>query len=214
MTIFKYPILYSFRRCPYAMRVRFCIRMSGIKVELREILLKKKPKEFLDSSFDGTVPILIIASNKVIQESLDIVNWVSTQNKNENLKIFDPKNLISNYDTNFKYNLDRYKYPTRYEGIDPIYHRNENVKYLTSLNEQLSSSKFLSSDELNFLDYCIFPFVRQFRNVDHLWFESLNLVYLNKWYSLIVESREFNDIMKKYKVWESSDTPILTDFIY
>ena len=77
----------------------------------------------------------------------------------------------------------------------------------------LKHSKFLSSDELNYLDYCIFPFVRQFRNVDHLWFENLNLSKLNYWYSLIVESLEFNDIMKKYKVWESSDSPFITNFV-
>ena len=75
MTLYKYPILYSFRRCPYAMRARFSIRMSGRKVELREIFLKKKPKEFLNFSHDGTVPILIISNEIIIQESLDIVKW-------------------------------------------------------------------------------------------------------------------------------------------
>ena len=87
------------------------------------------------------------------------------------------------------------------------------MKYLTLLNSKLKYSKFLSSDELGYLDYCIFPFVRQFRKVDHLWFENLNLSQLNYWYSFIVESLEFNDIMKKYKVWESSDSPLITNFI-
>ena len=195
------------------MRARLSIRLSGIKVELREILLKKKPEEFLNASIDGTVPILVISNEIIIQESLDIVNWSLKSKENRIFGLHDPEKLLSFCDNDFKMNLDRYKYPTRYEGINPILHRNENVKYLTLLNSKLKYSKFLSSDELNYLDYCIFPFVRQFRNVDQLWFENLNLSKLNYWYSLIVESREFNDIMKKYKVWESSDSPLITNFI-
>ena len=213
MTLYNYPILYSFRRCPYAMRARFSIRFSGIKVELREILLKKKPEEFLNASIDGTVPILVVSNEIIIQESLDIVNWSLKSKENGIIELHDPENLLSFCDNDFKMNLDRYKYPTRCEGINPILHRNENVKYLTLLNNKLKYSKFLSSDELNYLDYCIFPFIRQFRNVDYLWFENLNLSRLNDWYSLIVESREFNDIMKKYNVWESSDSPLITNFI-
>ena len=168
MTLYKYPILYSFRRCPYAIRARFSIRFSGIKVELREILLKNKPDEFLNSSIDGTVPILVVSNEIIIQESLDIVNWSLKSKENGIFELHDPENLLSFCDNDFKMNLDRYKYPTRYEGINPIHHRNKNVKYLTLLNSKLKCSKFLSSDELNYLDYCIFPFERQFRNVDHL----------------------------------------------
>ena len=194
------------------MRARFSVRMSGIKVELREILLKKKPKEFLNCSFDGTVPILVISNEIIIQESLDIVNWLLKSTENTSFELHDPENILSFCDNDFKNNLDRYKYPTRFEGINPIQHRDENVEYLTLLNNKLNYSKFLSSDKINYLDYCIFPFVRQFRNIDHLWFDNLNLSGLNNWYSLIVESREFNDIMKKYKVWESSDSPLITNF--
>ena len=213
MNLYKYPIFYSFRRCPYAMRARFSIRMSKIKVELREILLKNKPKEFLDCSIDGTVPILVISNDKMIQESLDIVNWSLKSKESVNFELHDPENLLSLCDNDFKNNLDRYKYPTRFKDINPVHHRNENIKYLTLLNSKLQYSKFLLSDKINYLDYCIFPFVRQFRNVDPLWFENLNLSCLNNWYSLIVESREFHDIMRKYKVWESSDSPLVTNFI-
>ena len=155
----------------------------------------------------------LISNEIIIQESLDIVNWTLKSKENGIFGLHDPEKLLSFCDNDFKMNLDRYKYPTRYEGIDPIHHRNENVKYLTLLNSKLKYSKFLSSDELNYLDYCIFPFVRQFRNVDNLWFDNLNLSKLNYWYSFIVESRAFNDIMKKYKVWESSDSPLITNFI-
>ena len=93
MTLYNYPILYSFRRCPYAMRARFSIRFSGIKVELREILLKKKPEEFLNASIDGTVPILVISSEIIIQESLDIVNWSLKFKENGIFGLHDPENL-------------------------------------------------------------------------------------------------------------------------
>tara|TARA_Y200000002_G_C22666763_1_gene658317 strand:+ start:177 stop:824 length:648 start_codon:yes stop_codon:yes gene_type:complete len=213
MVILKHPILYSFRRCPYAMRARFSIRISQIKIELREVILKKKPKDFLKFSNDGTVPILIQRDNTTIQESLDIVFWALKFNKNLNeLKKIDNYNFLKFCDTEFKHNLDRYKYPTRYENVDPNFYRNKNIKFLKLLNKKLSLSKFLLTDKLSFLDFCIFPFIRQYRNVDQLWFNHLNLSYLNDWFSFIVESQEFDDIMKKYKVWEPSDSPLITNF--
>ena len=213
MVLLKHPILYSFRRCPYAMRARFSIRISQIKIELREVMLKKKPKDFLKFSNDGTVPILIQTDNTTIQESLDIVFWALKFNKNLNeLKKIDNYNFLKFCDTEFKHNLDRYKYPTRYENVDPNFYRNKNIKFLKLLNKKLSLSKFLLTDKLTFLDFCIFPFIRQYRNVDQLWFNHLNLSYLNNWFSFIVESQEFDDIMKKYKVWEPSDSPLITNF--
>ena len=213
MVLLIHPILYSFRRCPYAMRARFSIRISQIKIELREVMLKKKPKDFLKFSNDGTVPILIQRDNTTIQESLDIVFWALKFNKNLNeLKKIDNYNFLKFCDTEFKHNLDRYKYPTRYENVDPNFYRNKNIKFLKLLNKKLSLSKFLLTDKLSFLDFCIFPFIRQYRNVDQLWFNHLNLSYLNDWFSFIVESQEFDDIMKKYKVWEPSDSPLITNF--
>ncbi len=213
MVLLKHPILYSFRRCPYAMRARFSIRISQIKIELREVMLKKKPKDFLKFSNDGTVPILIQTDNTTIQESLDIVFWALKFNKNLNeLKKIDNYNFLKFCDTEFKHNLDRYKYPTRYENVAPNFYRNKNIKFLKLLNKKLSLSKFLLTDKLSFLDFCIFPFIRQYRNVDQLWFNHLNLSYLNDWFSFIVESQEFDDIMKKYKVWEPSDSPLITNF--
>ena len=193
------------------------LRLAEIKCEIREVRLSNKPDHMLEVSPKGTVPILIL-EDKVIDESIDIVNWVirrsSIFRNNLSSDQMDlTESLIKEFDDKFKHHLDRYKYATRYKGVNPIHHRNENVKYLTLLNSKLKYSKFLSSDELNYLDYCIFPFVRQFRNVDHIWFENLNLSKLNYWYSLIVESLEFNDIMKKYKVWESSESPLITNFI-
>ena len=133
------------------MRARFSIRLSGIKVELREILLKNKPEEFLNFSNDGTVPILVVSNDTIIQESLDIVNWCLKSKEKRIFELHDSENLLSLCDNDFKMNLDRYKYPTRYKGINPIHHRNENVKYLTLLDSKLKYSRFLSSDELSYI---------------------------------------------------------------
>ncbi len=214
MNSIEYPILYSFRRCPYAMRARFVLRKAKIKIELREILLKKKPKEFLDLSQDGTVPILLIPGKTVIQESLDIIFWAINLKKNEQESI-DQKSLdlIKKIDTCFKKNLDNYKYPNKFDIKNIKKYRNKNLSYLHILNEKLKEKKFLKSDELSFLDYSIFPFIRQFRNVDPIWFDGLKFDYLINWFSFIVESKEFNDIMKKYSVWEPKSNPIITNFI-
>ena len=214
MNSIEYPILYSFRRCPYAMRARFVLRKAKIKIELREILLKKKPKEFLKLSKDGTVPILLIPGKTVIQESLDIIFWAFDQKKNEKESV-DQKSLdlIKKIDTCFKKNLDNYKYPNKFDIKNTKKYRDKNLSYLHILNEKLKEKKFLKSDELSFLDYSIFPFIRQFRNVDPNWFDSLKFDYLINWFSFIVESKEFNDIMKKYSVWEPKNNPIITNFI-
>ena len=214
MNSIEYPILYSFRRCPYAMRARFVLRKAKIKIELREILLKKKPKEFLELSKDGTVPILLIPDKTVIQESLEIIFWAIKLKKNEQESI-DQKSLdlIKKIDTCFKKNLDNYKYPNKFDIKNTKKYRNKNLKYLHILNEKLKEKKFLQSDELSFLDYSIFPFIRQFRNVDPNWFDGLKFNYLINWFSFIVESKEFNDIMKKYSVWEPKNNPIITNFI-
>ena len=210
----NFPILYSFRRCPFAIRARFAIRICKIKIELREILLKHKPKDFLKYSMDGTVPILLISENVVIQESIQIIHWaLKLKYKNDEFDDRDTQQLINKFDTTFKKNLDFYKYSSKFNITNPKKYRDQNKVYLQIINERLKQNKFLKSGELTFLDYSIFPFIRQFKNVDPNWFENLELNYLNAWYSFIVESNEFNDIMKKYKLWVPSDKPIITNFI-
>ena len=184
---FEYPILYTFRRCPYAMRARFAIRSSKIKVEVREIKLKEKPSEFLKSSPKGTVPVLITKSGKVLDESLDIINWALNINDPDKwlgkgkLKDREIKNLLDELEIKFKTNLDKYKYPSRFSEIDPYLHRDQNLCFLKKLNFYLKNNKSLNCEHLTFLDYAIFPFIRQFRNVDQEWFDKLNFNFLNKW---------------------------------
>ena len=220
MSKFEYPILYTFRRCPYAMRARFVLRHSHKKIELREIKLQKKPKDFLKTSPKGTVPVLALSKKEVLDQSLDIMMWCLQSP--DNAKINDLKNNLPNnfldqikdLDNEFKTNLDKYKYPNRFKDNDKNLSRDNNLKFLKKLNENLKNSIFLNSNKIGLLDYAIFPFIRQFRNVDIEWFENLNLSFLNSWYLSIVESKAFFDIMKKYKVWDAEDKPIITNFNY
>ena len=215
---FKYPILYTFRRCPYAMRARFAIRSSKIKVEVREIKLQEKPSEFLKSSPKGTVPVLITKSGQVLEESLDIIYWALNKNdphkwlakgKLENQEIIK---LLDDLENKFKPNLDKYKYPSRFSGVDKFFHRDKNLCFLKKLNSYLENNKSLNCEHLSLLDYAIFPFVRQFRNVDQDWFDKLNFIFLNKWINQIIDSKDFSSIMKKFKKWEPNDVPIYTYF--
>ena len=215
---FKYPILYTFRRCPYAMRARFAIRSSKIIVEIREIKLQEKPSEFLKLSPKGTVPVLITKSGVVLEESLDIIYWALNKNdphkwlakgKLENQEIIK---LLDDLENKFKPNLDKYKYPSRFSGVDQFFHRDKNLCFLKKLNCYLENNKSLNCEHLSLLDYTIFPFVRQFRNVDQDWFDKLNFIFLNKWINQIIDSKDFSSIMKKFKKWEPNDVPIYTFF--
>ena len=214
----KYPILYTFRRCPYAMRARFAIRSSKIKVEIREIKLQEKPSEFLKLSPKGTVPVLITNSGEVLEESLDIIYWALNKNdphkwlakgKLENHEIVK---LLDDLENKFKPNLDKYKYPSRFSVFDRYLYRDRNLCFLEKLNCYLKKNKSLNCEHLTLLDYAIFPFVRQFRNVDQDWFDKLNFSLLNCWINQIIDSEDFSSIMKKFKKWEPNDLPIYTYF--
>ncbi len=215
---FEYPILYTFRRCPYAMRARFAIRSSQIIVEVREIKLQEKPAAFLKSSPKGTVPVLITNLGEVIEESLDIIKWALSKNDPHNLlakgklENHEITKLLDDLETKFKTNLDKYKYPNRFCGVDRIIHRDKNLNFLKKLNLYLKRNKSLNCEHLTFLDYAIFPFIRQFRNVDHEWFDKLDFCFLKEWLYRIIDSEDFSSIMKKFKKWEPNDVPIYTNF--
>ena len=217
-TNFKYPILYTFRRCPYAMRARFAIRSSKIIVEVREIKLKEKPSEFLKSSPKGTVPVLITNSGEVLEESLDIIYWALNKNDPHKwlakgkLENQDIRKLLDDLEDRFKPNLDKYKYPDRFSGVNKFLYRDKNLCFLEKLNFYIEKNKSLNCKHLTLLDYAIFPFVRQFRNVDQDWFDKLNFIFLNKWINQIIDSKDFSSIMKKFKKWEPNDVPIYTYF--
>ena len=214
----KYPILYSFRRCPYAMRARLAIKASGIIVEIREVELKNKPKEFLGISPKATVPIVCISSKQIIEESLDIMEWALKINdplkllKYEKLNRIEIHNILNKLENEFKQNLDRYKYSSRFDLPNPKLYRDKNLQTLNEFNNLLQNNKGICSSHLSLLDYAVFPFIRQFRNVNSVWFDSLELKFLQTWLYELIDSDEFSSIMKKYEIWNPNQKPIYTNF--
>ena len=162
------PILYSFRRCPYAMRARIVLRQCNIQCELREVVLREKPESMLTASPKGTVPVLILKDGTVIDESLDIMKWALEQHpgfdETRLIKGWRAKTerLIESNDGEFKHHLDRYKYPNRYGDVDSLHHREQAESFLLELTEYLSESEWLMGETPSLCDAAIGPFVRQF----------------------------------------------------
>ena len=203
------PILYSFKRCPYAMRARLALKLANIQCELREVRLNNKPKHMLEVSPKGTVPILIL-EDKVIDESIEIINWVLDQNNifkdnisSEQIKITEQ--IIDIFDNKFKYHLDRYKYSNRYENADKKFHQKECLDILIDLEKVISDGNWFFGNELNKLDISILPFLRQFRIADPHWFDSLKQIpKIQKLLYNFLDSNLLNQIMFSYKVWGAS----------
>lgn len=206
------PILYSFRRCPYAMRARMGLYSSGMTVELREVVLKDKPQHMLEISPKGTVPVLLLNNGHVLEESTDILNWALDQNDPERLKDEDQElaqRLIQQNDGSFKAALDRYKYPNRFPDEDCSTARDDGQAILQQLDENIQNNDgFLASRKLSRADIAIFPFIRQFAHVDREWFYGLPLPNLQKWLRERLESNLFKAIMPKYKQWEPAAEPV------
>lgn len=206
------PTLYSFRRCPYAMRARLSLSVSQQHCRLREIVLRDKPAEMVEISPKATVPVLQLNDGTVIEESLDIMRWALSQSDPEhwlapeNGTLEDMFALIAECDGPFKHNLDRYKYANRYdESTDPVVHRTDGEEFLTKLDARLSQFQNLFGDRPSLADFAIFPFVRQFANTDREWFDAAPLLNLQRWLQAHLESEIFTDVMKKWPVWKNGD---------
>jgi len=191
------PILYSYRRCPYAMRARMALQLANIPVEIREVSLRDKPAHLLQISPKGTVPVLLLDDGVVIEQSLDIMLWALKEYA-LNPNIHEGYNaLILENDTRFKKALDAYKYPERYPNQTQAQHRATGELYLQQLEGLLHQHAFLLSDVAGFADIAIFPFVRQFAAVDVAWWQKEPYPKLAAWLSHWVESALFNSIMTK-----------------
>ena len=203
------PILYSFRRCPYAMRARMAIHISSQKCEIREVLLRDKPPSMLEYSSKGTVPVLVLQSGEVIDESLDVIDWALNLNDPNNWlrskENEETKKLIEINDGEFKHHLDRYKYSKRYDNEDPEFHKKKCLKFIESVNNELSNSKYIFDDNISYADIVLLPFMRQFRIADMEWFDSLPYDNLKEWLSSFLNSPLLNSIMKKYDLWKEGD---------
>jgi len=191
------PILYSFRRCPYAIRARMALKYSGIAVEIREVKLSNKPQEMLNYSPKGTVPVLILSNGDVIDESLDIMLWAMSQHDPNNWQLEGFKQLIDENDSVFKQHLDKYKYSMRYPEHSTEYYRQQGEVFLQQLEQSLEKHKYLLCDQITIADVAIFPFIRQYAHVDKQWFDQTPYRQLQTWFDEFLQSDLFNAVMKK-----------------
>lgn len=201
-------ILYSFRRCPYAMRARLGLALSEKSVQLREIILRHKPEAMIQASPKGTVPVLIEKDGHVIDESLDIMKWALEGSQLLNSATSSMHLLIKENDDVFKGWLDKYKYADRYPEHSEIYYRGQGEVFLEKLERQLTQSNKLFSDEYSFVDLAILPFIRQFAFVDIHWFNQSKYQRVRDWLTNFIDSELFLSIMKKYPTWLESNQDV------
>lgn len=204
------PILWSFRRCPYAMRARLAIQSSGQRVALREILLKDKPPLFLATSPKGTVPVLQDADT-VIEESRDVMLWALGRNDPEGWLNMpdDGFALIDRCDGPFKMALDHTKYAVRYPDLHEADAREEAMVFLRDLDARLQQSTFLMGANRTMADMAILPFVRQFANTDRAWLDRQGLKPLTLWLDDFLHSERFQRIMTKYPPWQEGQDQVI-----
>jgi glutathione S-transferase len=208
------PVLYSFRRCPYAMRARLALAIGGVKVEHREITLKNKPAEMLAASPKGTVPVLVLPGGEVIDESLDVMLWALRRNDPEQWlapaqgSVDDMLALIAGNDGAFKRNLDRYKYPNRYAeesagdaNAFALQQRGLGAAWLLQLEDMLAGD-WLFGARASLADMALLPFVRQFAHTDPAWFAAQPWPRLQAWLAQFEASALYASVMEKYSPWQ------------
>ncbi len=196
-------ILYSFRRCPYAIRARMTLAYAAIECELRELMLKDKPPSMLQYSPKGTVPVLVTGEGQVIDESLAVMLW-ALQQKDPNNWRKDQNHgleLIHLNDHEFKPLLDRYKYADRHPELTEIQHRDLTIPFIESLDNRLQKAQFLINSQISLADVALFPFIRQYAFVDKPWFDQLPYSALKKWLQNFLEADLFIQIMPKFKLF-------------
>jgi glutathione S-transferase len=191
------PILYSYRRCPYAMRTRMALKLAGIEVEIREVSLREKPAHMLQVSPKATVPVLILPDGSVIDESLEIMLWaLKTHALGANIHAACGALILEN-DTSFKQALDAYKYPERHPNKTQSQHRENGEVFLQKLENLLEKNSYLFGAMPSLVDMAIFPFIRQFAAVDAVWFENSAYPKLCAWLNEWVDSELFKSVMTK-----------------
>jgi glutathione S-transferase len=198
-------VLYSYRRCPYAMRARMALAYAGIAVEIREISLREKPASMLAISPKGTVPVLQ-SDGLVIEQSYDIMKWALRQSDPDQWLSKDTESLIDEWVTKndgpFKKLLDQYKYPDRYPDVQLEETLSQAVAlFLGPINEQLKTNRYLLGPKISLADVALFPFVRQFAMVDPDWIDQSGLNFLKQWLNEHIESPLFLSVMQKYPTW-------------
>jgi glutathione S-transferase len=201
------PVLYSFRRCPYAMRARLALAISGTVCELREVKLAAKPEAMLAASPKGTVPVMVLPDGTVIEQSLEVMHWALAHGDPEGWLGRDDPALIARNDGVFKHDLDRYKYPERH-GSDALAHRESGVVFLGDLEARLAEHGQLCGAQRGLADMAVMPFVRQFASVDAAWFAGLDLSHVQRWLADHVGSALFDAAMGKFAPWHEGTLPV------
>jgi glutathione S-transferase len=198
------PILYTYRRCPYAMRARMALQYAGIQVEYREIDLRNKPQSMLRLSPKGTVPVLDV-DGLVLDQSLDIMHWALKMSDPDGWNILDENiamTWIEKNDELFKSLLDQYKYPNRYPHLNQaVVLADAMALMLEPMESALGFSQYLLGNRMTWVDVAIFPFIRQFSMVDQQKFEKLPFPHIQKWLRRHIESKLFLAVMDKYPTW-------------
>lgn len=211
------PRLYSFRRCPYAMRARFGILFAELKVELHEVALKNKPAQMLAISPKGTVPVLeLVGDDKstqlVIEESREILHWALQQHDPQGLLSVDAtcaNELIDQNDNEFKHWLDRYKYADRHPELSQVESRRKGEAFLQVLERLLAGNRYLLGESISFADVAIMPFVRQFAHVDQEVFYRLPYPNLQRWLRDWLAHPVFQQVMTRLKPWQQGDDVVV-----
>lgn len=218
-----YPILYSFNRCPYAMRARLGLLYAGIVCEIREVDLKNKPSHMLEISPKGTVPVLLLPDGQVLEESSDILDLAISRRDTDGWGDLNPvqkaltDDLVNYNDFMFKNQLNRYKYPSRFmdewgdftEQTFSLKNRKEALIFLSRLEELLSANTYLLKDTLSRADIVIIPFIRQFSMVEPDWFANASFPNVRTWLGTFLESDLFKRAMIARDPWKPGDAPIL-----
>ena len=207
------PVLYSFRRCPYAMRARMALWVAGVTVTLREVKLAAKPPALIAASPKGTVPVLVLADGpddgSVIDQSLDIMRWALGQNDPEFWLAGEDAGLIAANDGPFKHHLDRAKYPGRYEEENGTDHRAAALALLAPLEARLADAPYLCGETRSLTDIALLPFIRQFAAIDPAWFAAQPCPRLQGWLDGMLASDLFAAVMPKFAPWAEGDAPVL-----
>jgi len=202
------PVLYSLRNCPYAMRARMAIYVSGQAVLLRDIVLSDKPAHMLQVSPKGTVPVLVLQNGEVLDQSLEIMMWAFGQGDPSNYLMSDGPNtqaemlsLIALFDTEFKLCLEHYRSAKRYHDESVLEHRLACEQYLQMLEQKLSQHLYLMSDNPSLADLAIVTFIRQLARVERQWYLQSPYPNIRKWLNGFLQGRMFSKVMTKYPLW-------------
>ena len=198
------PILYSFRRCPYAMRARWALLEAGFLVQWREIELRAKPQAMLEISPKGTVPVLVLADGTVIEESLELMHWALSQaDPRDCLGAGDPEPWLRENDDVFKHHLDRFKYSDRYPEADRSAHQREGLSILKGWSARIREVGWLTGDRMGLADAALWPFVRQWRIADPQGFEAdPELEPLRGWLNRFLQAPGFERLMQRADPWD------------